>query len=246
MGKKDIEYLKEKYINNLSSEDRLSLIDEILLGYIKEKSVHPNKEGKISFFLGGGSNSGKSTFRDTLTEEHKNLLIIDSDDLKREIPEYTDLMVADPTIAASIVHKESSRMASLLLVKAIEKELSLLFDGTLKNVEKYENFINLLRQAGFEVHLVIIDVPVQIALKRNRIRYEEALAKGEYPRLVPDEDVILSHSRITNSFSKLKKLVDSWIIIDTRDDTDDVIAHSEKGKEQKILNNKKYQEFLKK
>lgn len=245
MVKKDIEHLKEKYISNLSSKDRLSLIDEILLLYIKKKSVSPSK-GKISFFLGGGSNSGKSTFRDTMTELNKDLLVIDSDELKKEIPEYRDLVFADSTIAASIVHKESSQMASLLLVKSIEKEISSLFDGTLKDAKKYVDFISLLRQAGFEVHLVIIDVPVQIALERNRIRYEEAKAKGEYPRLVPDEDVILSHSRIAKSFIDLKELVDSWMIIDTRGNTDDVIARAEKGKEKNILNNEKYQEFLKK
>jgi|GEM_PF-3030611 len=246
MVKKDIENLKEKYISNLSSDDRLSLIDEILLRYINKKSVSPRKEGKISFFLGGGSNSGKSTFRNTLTEMHNDLLIIDSDELKKEIPEYEDLVFADSTVAASIVHKESSRMASLLLVKSIEKEISSLFDGTLKDAKKYVDFIALLRQAGFEVHLVIIDVPVTIALERNRIRYEEAKAKGEYPRLVPDEDVILSHSRIAKSFMDLKNLVDSWMIIDTRGNTDVIIAYLEKGKEENILDNEKYQEFLKK
>ena len=246
MVKKDIENLKEKYISNVSSEDRFSLIDEILLRYIKKKSVHPNKAGKVSFFLGGGSNSGKSTFRNTLTEGHKDLLIIDSDELKKEIPEYEELVYADSTVAASIVHKESSLMASLLLKKSIEQEISSLFDGTLKDAKKYVNFISLLRQAEFEVHLIIIDVPVKIALERNRIRYEEAKAKGEYPRLVPDEDVILSHSRIAKSFMILKDLVDSWFIIDTRGNNDEIIARLEKGKEEDILNDEKYQEFLKK
>lgn len=246
MVKKDIEDLQEKYISNLSSDDRFNLIDEILLRYISKKSVYPRKEGKISFFLGGGSNSGKSTFRDTLTATHNDLLVIDSDELKKEIPEYDDLVFADSTVAASIVHKESSQMASLLLTKAIEKEISSLFDGTLKNAQKYVDFIHLLRQAGFEVHLVIIDVPVEIALERNRIRYEEAKAKGEHPRLVPDEDIILSHSSIAKSFMALKKLVDSWMIIDTRGDTDDIIAYLDNDKIENILNNEKYQEFLNK
>lgn len=246
MTKKDIEDLKEKYISNLLSDERFSLIDEILLRYIKKKSVYPSKIGKVSFFLGGGSNAGKSTFRNTLTEIHKNLLVIDSDELKREIPEYEELVYADSTVAASIVHKESSRMASLLLIKSIEKEISSLFDATLKNTQKYVDFISLLRQAGFEVHLIIIDVPVKIALERNRIRYEEAKVKGEYPRLVPDEAVILSHSSIAKSFMTLKDLVDSWTIIDTRGDTDDIVAYLEKGKEENVLNNEKYQEFLNK
>ncbi|WP_126992096.1 zeta toxin family protein, partial [Candidatus Kurthia intestinigallinarum] len=168
-----------------------------------------------------------------------------SDELKKEIPEYQKMLDANPEIAASIVHKESSLMASKLLEKAIEREISHIFDGTLKDTQKYINFIHLLKQAKFEVTLTIIDVPVKIALKRNRIRYEEAKANGDFPRLVPDEIVIQSHSMIAKSFVALKDLVDHWAIVDTQDNSDEVIATGSLGKET-ILNNKKYQEFLSK
>lgn len=245
MVKKEMDVLKENYIHNIQSVDRLNIIDEILLQYIKKARVHPNKELKISFFLGGGSNAGKSTFRGNLKENFDDILIIDADELKKEIPEYEELLITNSEIAASIVHKESSQMASKLLKKAVEQELSLIFDGTLKNTQKYIDFIHLLKQADFYINLTIIDVPVEIALIRNRIRYEEALAHGKFPRLVPDKKVIESHSRIAKSFVALKDLVDSWTIIDTRENEDEVIAQGGKGKED-ILNNNKYQEFLKK
>lgn len=244
MVKKDIDVLTEKYIDNIQAADRMNIIDEILLQYIKKAQVQPNGELKISFFLGGGSNAGKSTYRGNL-KKNFDVLVIDADELKKVIPEYEELLIANSQIAASIVHKESSQMASELLKKAIEQELSLIFDGTLKNTQKYIDFIHLLKQAGFYVNLTIIDVPVEIALKRNRIRYEEALKEGKFPRLVPDEKVTESHSKIAKSFVTLKDLVDSWAIIDTRDKEDEVIAQGEKGKED-ILNNSKYQEFLNK
>ncbi|WP_158621087.1 zeta toxin family protein, partial [Candidatus Kurthia intestinigallinarum] len=232
-------------ISNIQNLNRINILDEILLQYIHKANIQSDSQQKISFFLGGGSNAGKSTFRKRLKESVGNILIIDSDELKKEIPEYQKMLDANPEIAASIVHKESSLMASKLLEKAIEREISHIFDGTLKDTQKYINFIHLLKQAKFEVTLTIIDVPVKIALKRNRIRYEEAKANGDFPRLVPDEIVIQSHSMIAKSFVALKDLVDHWAIVDTQDNSDEVIATGSLGKET-ILNNKKYQEFLSK
>lgn len=245
MEKQDINSLEEKYINNVQANDRVNIIDEILLQYIKDSAVQPNKERKISFFIGGGSNSGKSTFRENLTSIYNDLLIIDADKMKEKIPEYQDLIIADSQVAASIVHRESSQMASKLLTKAIEKEISTTFDGTLKNTEKYVGFFKMLRQAGFSISLTIIDVPVEIALVRNRLRYDKAVEENKFPRLVPDEDVIESHSMIAKSFVALKDLVDEWTVIDTQDVEDQVIAEGKKGIEN-ILHEKKFQQFLKK
>lgn len=239
---KDIE---QEYIENLNSEDRDQLIDEILLQYIKQSTAKSRENNKISFFIGGGSASGKSNFRKNLLRLDSDILLIDSDDLKEFIPEYSDLVKNVPGVAASIVHKESSLMATKLLYKAIEEKISMIFDGTLKTPEKYKRFIEVLREAGFKVSLVIVDVPVKIALERNRVRFLEQKQEGKQSRLVPDQIVELSHAKIPEAFETLKGLVDEWMIIDTRGDEDKVIANGSEGKEY-IIHPKIYEEFLNK
>lgn len=237
--------LKEKYFENVMSLVREELIDEILLQYIKNSNIDANEDQKISFFIGGGSNSGKSSFREALKRDNENLLIVDADEMKKIIPEYEGLLETNSEVAASIVHAESSEMASKLLVEAIKRKISTIFDGTLKNKDKYLGFFKILREAGFFISLIIVDVPVHIALERNRVRYEKAKKENNFPRLVPDKDVILSHSSITQSFLAFKDLVDEWVIIDTRGSEDEVIANGKKGIEE-VLHEEKYREFLEK
>jgi len=239
---KDIE---QKYIDSFNSEDRDELIDEILLQYIRHSNAKSRTSNKISFFIGGGSASGKSGFRKNLLKQDPDMLVIDSDDLKGFIPEYSELVTSQPSLAASIVHKESSLMATKLLYQAIEQQISMIFDGTLKTPEKYKRFIGVLRESGFKVSLVIVDVPVKIALERNRVRFVEQKKEGKQARLVPDDIVELSHARIPDAFITLKDLVDDWMIIDTRENGDNVIAYCSEGKEQ-ISHPEMYQEFLNK
>lgn len=237
--------VEQDYIKNATSEDRDGLIDEILLQYINQSNAKSRPSKKISFFIGGGSASGKSSFRKSLIEQDPDILVIDSDELKEAIPEYYELARLKPQFAASIVHKESSSMATKLLYKAVEQKISVMFDGTLKSPEKYQRFIAMLRDAGFTVTLVIVDVPVKIALERNRARYAELKEQGKTARLVPDDTVLQTHARIPGSFDALKDLVDEWMILDTRGNKDEVIAHSKEGKVQ-IPNEQLYKEFLNK
>lgn len=235
---------EKEYENNLANEERGNLIDAILEKYIKQKGKNKTK---VSIFIGGGSCSGKSTFRSTLlanTDEFSEFLVIDSDELKNLIPEYLELIEIDMENSASIVHSESSDMASKLVVKAIEKELSFLYDATLKNTDKYINLFEKLKKAGFEIQLFILTVPLDEAKRRNRARYEKAIKEEKYPRLVPEEIISKSHKEIKNSFDKLKNLCDSWAIFDTREIEPILIARKD-GNGFKITHEKYFLEFEK-
>lgn len=248
----NFEALAQSYKENLHSNDRELVIDEILNAYVKQvrERARNSTENKVSFFVGGGSNAGKTTYRNKFLKSKKdkdNFLVIDADHLKTLIPEYADLVKINSELSADIVHKESSAMAAQLFKKAVEERLMHLFDATLKNTDKYQKFFSLLKDAGFTINLIIVDVSIEEALRRNRARYEEALEQGDNPRLVPDNVVIESHKQIVRSFNVLKGYADVCAIINTEGNEDEVIAVFERVNtvvKTSIRNESKYNGFL--
>lgn len=237
----------DRYKENISKENRENMIKMILERYVTnfQKKNSGSDEKKISIFIGGGSGSGKSGFRNDILEKHPDLLVIDADEMKELIPEYKDLQSEDPILAASIVHDESSDMANTLFNTAVDEALSFLFDGTLKSWEKYQAYFLLLKNSGFEINLIIIDVPVELAIERAESRYREALQENKSPRNVNVKIIENTHKQIPKSFENLKDHCDSWIIYDTEDDYYNPVAMFEDGVLQ-IINTSLYERFLNK
>ncbi|WGE35718.1 zeta toxin family protein [Actinobacillus genomosp. 1] len=215
----------------------LSLIDEF---YQKEQEKFQSASEKreiTALFIGGGSCSGKSTLRqDILGDYGSDFIIIDSDKLKEIIPEYSGLFVNYGFRTASIVHKESSQMAKFLVDKVIAECNNFLYDGTLKNTEKYEELFDLLREHNYIIHLHIVDCDIELAKKRN-----EARVVSEN-RVVPNDILEKSHREIVKSFLVLKDLVDEWYLYNTNGDSPILIANSLSDKRIENL----YQAFLNK
>lgn len=231
---------RDEYEERKSRLDREQLIDGIINNYFDEYRGKNNEKQSIAIFIGGGSGSGKSTLRKKLVDsgELPNCLVIDSDILKKIIPEYSALSEEVPEMAASIVHEESSVMASKLFEKALEEKINFIFDATMKNTGKYEDFFSKLKSNGFQIELIITTVSIETAKSRNRQRFEYLKKSGQPARLVPDNIVEGSHEKVVESFEKLKDLADNWIIIDT-EDTIKIVAV--KGK---ICDEQLYQKFI--
>lgn len=231
---------KDEYQEKRSEPNREQLINGIIENYLDEYRGRDNEEQKLAIFIGGGSGSGKSTFRQWLidTEDLSNLLVIDSDILKELIPEYSAISTEFPETAAGIVHEESSEMATKLFEEALKEKINFIFDATMKNTEKYEDFFSRLKSNGFKIDLIITTVSVETAKSRNKKRFEELKNRNKITRLVPDEVVEESHKKVVESFKKLKDLVDNWQIIDN-EGTSKVIAV--KGE---VYDERLYQKFI--
>lgn len=215
----------------------LNLIDEFYQEERKAFQADIESNEITALFIGGGSCSGKSTLRkDILSEYGNNFIIIDSDKLKEIIPEYSGLFMNYGFKTASIVHQESSQMARFLVNKVIKECNNFLYDGTLKNAEKYRELFSLLREHNYIIHLHIADCNIDLAKKRN-----EARAALEN-RVVPNEVLEKSHRDIVNSFLLLKDLVDEWYLYNTDGDYPVLIANSHSEEKQDHL----YQAFLNK
>ncbi|MCW9718872.1 zeta toxin family protein [Avibacterium sp. 21-599] len=231
---------EQEYKNAVKAEGRIEILLELIDNYYQEEistfeQLSSDSNDSIAVFVGGGSCSGKSTIRRDLIESFDNaLIVVDSDHLKEIIPEYNELFLSYGFKTASIVHNESSHMAKLLTDKIIKECNNFLYDGTLKNTEKYEILFSLLRKHHYKISLHIVDCDIELAIRRNKAR---ALKES---RVVPDKIIRESHQKIANSFLVLKNLVDEWVLYNTNGEAPIIIAASgTKIKEESL-----YQAFL--
>ncbi|MCP1136295.1 zeta toxin family protein [Paenibacillus polysaccharolyticus] len=204
---------KDRYSNTDGYIPRRKSLHEAIIQE-KQHSFHPQQE-PIAFLMGGGSASGKTWLRGLIMEEQEALgnafLIIDADEIKSMLPEYISLLQTDPKEMAKILHDESSDIALALLHDSAEKKLNTIYDGTMKNYEKYDRIITKLKQLGYQVRLVIADVDIDEAMRRNEQRFQRT------GRFVPVMELRQSHIGVAAVFHQLKDRADEYVLYDTFD-----------------------------
>lgn len=232
---------EEEYKIAAKAEGRIEILLELIDNYYREqvsafqtKNIENTKD-IVAVFVGGGSCSGKSTIRKDIMDSYEgDFILVDSDQLKEVIPEYNGLFLSYGFRTASIVHNESSDMAKLLTNKIISECNNFLYDGTLKNTEKYKILFTLLKKHNYRISLHIVDCGISLAIRRNKARAEAE------SRVVPDDIIKKSHQDIVNSFLALKNLADEWILYNTNGDSPAIIASSDSDERDETL----YQAFL--
>jgi len=191
--------------------ERAELHRKIIEDLLDQKDSTENKPDVM--MMGGGTAAGKSTITKMLLEayreEGEDVVVIDADELKKLLPEYGRLVTEDPHHMAELLHDESSDLATMLYEAAIERKLNVIFDGTMKNAEKYSRFIDLAKSKGYTVSAFIADVPLDIAMKRAEIRFQIER------RRVPEETIRESHKMVPATFRALEHKFDSFYLYDT-------------------------------
>jgi hypothetical protein len=172
--------LRGQIIDELFSLKRLSNDDNIAL---KKGGALPKgrlKSQKKAFILIGLPASGKSTIASFIAEEY-GAIILDSDFAKRKLPEYND-----HSYGATLVHDESiditfgfqsgtpNKLKSLY-ARCIANSHNLVIPKIGQNPISIIELANALtRGSGYEVHLVLVSVPKQVAAKRAAIRFHDS------------------------------------------------------------------------
>lgn len=123
----------------------------------------PKKERKAWLVMGPPA-SGKSTLSDPLVKEMGSLLI-DADEAKKKLPEYNDGKGADA------VHEESSKIAYALFEQAVENGDNIVVPIVGRTLSGLRDRIKLLKEAGYKVNIVMVDLPVEKAAQRAITRF---------------------------------------------------------------------------
>jgi predicted kinase len=159
------EYLNNK-IYNLGQEKHKGIDATINAVY---KTGAERKE-RIAVLITGLPAAGKSK----LTNEVKDIIkgmVIDSDDYKKLIPEYKN------GIGTSSIHKESKEFLKRMLKKTISNGDNIIIPILGRNEEPLIKIINSLKSKGYEISMVRVDVPINVAQLRN---IKRAIKTGRY------------------------------------------------------------------
>lgn len=227
---------REKYvINGEYTIERKLLHNEIIESFLKGQLKQEQEAEAI--LLGGGSAAGKSSIGELVIKGYKlqkqNMIWIDPDKIKEKIPEYQDAMESEDIEsmkqAAFLVHDESSDITMKLLKICMKRKLNFMYDGTMKNEVKYIKLIQQLRQAGFIIKAIIVDVPIKVALERSNMRFKVT------GRLVPEHIIEQSHMRVATTFSKIKDLIDCYTLYDNTGKEPEVFAFKESKRVKEII-----------
>lgn len=195
---------------------RAALHQKIVNKIVAECGKPEKGQKPVAILMGGGSASGKSTMRSKviekdLSESGIKAGTIDSDEIKNEIPEFDSLKKTHPEEAARLVHEESSDIGSHALDTVIEQGRHFIYDGTMKNKEKYNDLVDKLKKNGYEVHAYVADVPLDEAIKRSDARAEKS------GRKVPHDIIESSHRGVPGTIEHIKDRLDSHRVYDNTD-----------------------------
>jgi predicted ABC-type ATPase len=127
------------------------------------------------------------------------------------IPEFEDFKKNYPEHAAQLVHRESTDIGALSINALIKKKRNFIIDGTLRRPDRVEKLVDKLKKAGYQIHVYIADVPIEVAKERADKRGQET------GRFVPHEIIEATHREVPQTVEAIKHKVDSYNVFDTSD-----------------------------
>ena len=187
--------LKEKY--NWSTDN----YHQKLVHYFTENIIANNKTPRLVLMF-GIPGSGKNWVLDK--RQKTNHVVINVDDCLAMLPDYwrgiLELQEKDKYAHDWIrtFRAECAEIAAKLFKYALVHKMNIVWNGTGKNMSKYNNFIKLAKKKGYIIELNGIWVPLNIAKARVRKR------RDSYGRVVPDKIITTAVLNVPNSFKKLR------------------------------------------
>lgn len=173
-------------------------------------NIEPMKE-KIAIFTAGMSGVGKTEFGQFLKENNKDLLHIDTDNIRDFFKD-----VGYNGQNSNIFQKPASKGFSKLFDYAIKNNLSLILDSNLSNLNQAIDNIERLLKKGYKIEIFYLynepDTCFEYAIKREVITN----------RKVPYDIFIQSNINSYKTVIELKNLFKDKIVlnyIDKREDT---------------------------
>jgi predicted ABC-type ATPase len=221
--------------------ERAALHDRIVEQILGESSP---VENPASYMMGGGPASGKSSITDTgKLGLPDNIASIDSDAIKKLLPEFDDMLARGDSRGASFVHDESSILAKRILTTGIENGHNTFLDGTGdSSLEALKKKTDRMRKGGRRVIANYVSLDTDTAQKINHARFEKT------GRLVPEAFLRQTHANISEIFPQAMEagLFDEVTLWDTniKDEPFKMVEHKD-GKTT-ILDQVAYDRFLSK
>ncbi len=181
---------------------RVKDVHEPIIQHILQQADNvPEGKRPICFMYGGGSASGKSTVVNKIVapiikDLGLDMPTVDSDAIKEMLPEFNMMRKQNNDTWAMRTHTESSYITRKALEALIEKEKCFQYDGTMRSFDAISPLIANLKKHDYEVHIVGVDIPLEMALERAKAR----------DRVLDPSVVENTHKGFASSFLKICNL----------------------------------------
>jgi HK97 family phage portal protein len=231
------------------SPDRQQLHDATVDKIVGDREA-PTGRPPVAVILGGGTASGKTTASRTLMGDNPNMVRLDPDEIKTHIPEYGGLKEIDPANAAGRVHAESSDVTKQALAATINGRYDLCYDTTTSNSDKASANIGVMKEAGYEVNALFVDIPLQTAIERADLRARESTDPINKGRFVGESYIRENHAQAASVFVNNIKdnpnvgLKQVWDNSQPRGESPTLIYERQGMGEEKIYDSKLWSAYL--
>ena len=202
-------FLNKAYINNrkfVINNKSVNGIRKAIAESIKKAESYSNNDvpnNKQAWIVLGATASGKSYYSEILAKEN-NLAIVDSDDIKKIIPEYKG------GVGANAVHTESRLITSEVRRDLMDQGKNMLLPrvGGLSKRKEIQSLIQELKESDYDVKTVFIDTDYKTALERMYKRFAKT------GRLVPTSYIEEVKNTPIDTFHRVKYNTDGYAWID--------------------------------
>ena len=181
-------------------------------------SSNPVPNNRQAYIVLGPPASGKSFFAEEIARNY-DLAIVDSDDVKKIMPEYKG------GVGANATHTEASLLANTVRENFMAEGKNILLPriGGLAKRKAIQNTIRDLQENGYSVKTVLVDVDYKTALGRM---YERFAKTG---RLVPP--IYLEETKNTpiDTFHRVKYVTDGYAWIDNNGEQNQQVIRQDSG-----------------
>jgi hypothetical protein len=140
-------------------------------------------------------------------------LKIDPDMIKGELPEMAGYLRANRDTAATKLHRESTQMADVLFEHALQRNMPVLVDGSLRDVAWYRQLFDRIHGDFPDYRIAIVHVTADRGVVHRRAA-DRAEKSG---RAVPAELIDRSIEQVPESVRALSKLADAVYTIANND-----------------------------
>lgn len=183
------------------STSRQQLHHQIIDKLLQNKPCRVDKP--IALLTGGYPGAGKTSYLNKKIPRIKqHFIIIDADDIRAQLPEYKGWNAFNTQAEVKdIVTQVLDSLGRPCVYNVI-------YDASMSDPQFYMEFINQLKDKGYKVYIIYLQIPFDIAIQRANLRYLET---GRYV-----SSDFLNHVRKEglNTFNTIKNEVDGYMVVD--------------------------------
>ena len=193
------------------TKERQAIHNKIVKELFTDVKCIDSKEQPIAIFTGGSPASGKSSFLQKNAQYllSKNIFKLDADEIRRKLPEFEGWN-------ANSTHSETQDIVSEILERLGSENCryDFIYDGTMNKAKKYFSLIKKVKELGYKVYIIFMEIPYSEAKKRALNRYS---VTGRYvPEEVIDDFFTMEGNKTKGqaALDTLKPLVDGFVVAD--------------------------------